>query len=83
VPLILRRASASRKGGPWQHEDYDVFDGDREVGRIYRLDDRPDSAWFWGVSFQLTGRKSHGSADSLEEAKAAFRAEYEIWKQSG
>jgi hypothetical protein len=57
MQLILRRANISRKGGPWQHEDYDVFDGERDVGRIYRLDDRPDSDWFWGVSFQLTGRE--------------------------
>jgi hypothetical protein len=35
---------------------------------------------FWGVSFQLTGRKSYGRAESLEEAKAAFRAEHEAWK---
>jgi hypothetical protein len=46
--LILRRANVSRKGGNWQHEDYDVFDGDREVGRIF-LD--ANSAWFWGVNF--------------------------------
>jgi hypothetical protein len=38
------------------------------------------------VSFQLTGKKSYGHAPSLEEAKAAFKAEYETWKgteQSG
>jgi hypothetical protein len=44
----------------------DVFDGDREVGRIYRLDDRPDSAWFWGVSFELTGRSKGPRTKSLE-----------------
>jgi hypothetical protein len=75
--LILRRATFSRKGGEWQHEDYDVVDGEREVGRIF-LD--ANHAWFWGVDFQLTGRKSYGHAVSLEEAKAAFRAEYEKWK---
>jgi hypothetical protein len=30
--LTLRRANVSRKGGSWQHEDYDVFDGFREIG---------------------------------------------------
>jgi hypothetical protein len=30
---ILRRASS--KGDPWRHEDYDVFDRNRDVGRIY------------------------------------------------
>jgi hypothetical protein len=29
------------------------------------------------VSFLLTDRKSYGHADSLDEAKAAFKAEYE------
>jgi hypothetical protein len=78
--LVLRRANISRSGGSWSETDFDVFDGDRKVGRIYRLDDRPDSAWFWGVSFQLTGRKSYGHAASIDEAKAAFKAEYEAWK---
>jgi hypothetical protein len=27
----------------------------------------------------LTGRKSYGDASSLDEAKAAFKAEYERW----
>jgi hypothetical protein len=71
--LLLRRASVSRKGGSWQHEDFDVFDGGADVGRVNRVDDQPE-VWFWGVSFQLTGRKSYGHAASLEWAKAAFRA---------
>jgi hypothetical protein len=37
---------------------------------------RADGAWFWGVDFDLTNRKSYGHAASLEWAKAAFRAEY-------
>jgi hypothetical protein len=32
------------------------------------------------VSFQLTGRKSYGHVASLDQAQAAFRAEYEAWK---
>ena len=36
--LILRRANVSRISGQWQDEDYDVFDGDRDVGRIYLVD---------------------------------------------
>jgi hypothetical protein len=66
MSLILRRANVSRKSGTWQHEDYDVFDGERDVGRIYRLDDRPDSAWFWGVSFELTRRSKGPRTKSLE-----------------
>jgi hypothetical protein len=37
---------------------------------------------FGGVSSQLTGRKSYGNAPTLEEAKVAFRAEYETWKRT-
>lgn len=53
-----------------------MFDGDRAVGRMHRVNS-PDEIWFWGVSFQLTNRKSYGHAESLDEAKAAFRTEYE------
>jgi hypothetical protein len=81
MQLILRRANASRKGVPWSETDFDVFDGDRDVGRIYRVTDRPDGVWFWGVSFQLTGRKSYGRAPTLDEAKAAFRGGYEHWRR--
>lgn len=79
--LTIRRANVSAKGGHWRHEDYDVFDGEREIGRIYLVDgcDGKES-WFWGVSFQVTKRNSYGYATSLEEAKAAFRAQYEAWK---
>jgi hypothetical protein len=79
--LTLRRAMLARSGGDWQHEDYDVFDGDREIGRIYLVDfEVGQETWFWGVSFQVTKRKSYGYATSLEEAKAAFWAEYLAFK---
>jgi hypothetical protein len=78
MQLVLRRANVSRKGGTWQHEDYDVFDGDRDVGRVFQ---QADGSWFWGVSFQITGRKSYGHAASLDDAKAAFRLEYEAWQR--
>ena len=62
MQLILRRANVFRLSGPWSEDDYDVFEGDRDVGRIYRVTDRPNSEWFWGVSFDLTltGEKSYG-----------------------
>jgi hypothetical protein len=75
--LILRRASILRPSGSWSETDYDVFDGERDVGRIFQ---QADGAWFWGVSFQLTGRKSYGHAAWLDAAKAAFRAAYERWR---
>jgi hypothetical protein len=81
VQLILRRANLSRISGQWQDEDYDVFDGGRDVGRIYLVDSNAGTeTWFWGVSFLLTNRKSYGHAPTLDAAKAAFKAEYEAWK---
>jgi hypothetical protein len=74
--LVLRRASITRPSGSWAETDFDVFDGERDVGRIFR---QTDGQWFWGVSFQITGRKSYGYAPTLEAAKAAFRGEYEAW----
>src|SRR5260370_34187986 len=57
MPLVLRRANVSRPGGSWSEDDFDVFDGDRSVGRVYCLDAQAgNETWFWGVSFQLTGR---------------------------
>ena len=78
--LVLRRPSISRPSGSWSETDFDVFDGERDVGRIFQ---QADGSWFWGVSFQLTGRKSYGHAPTLDEAKAAFRVEYEAWKKLG
>jgi hypothetical protein len=81
MELILRRASINRRPRTWRDEDYNVLDGERAIGRIYRVDAGGGRAtWFWGVSFQVTGRKSYGHADSLEAAKAAFRAEYAAWQ---
>lgn len=48
MQLILRRANLSRPSGSWSETDFDVFDGDRDVGRVYRVTDRLDSQWFWG-----------------------------------
>jgi hypothetical protein len=84
MQLILRRANVSRISGSWQDEDYDVFDGERDVGHIYLVDSFGNrEKWFWGVSFQRTGKKSYGHAPSLEAAKAAFKAEYAAWKNRG
>jgi hypothetical protein len=81
VHLTLRRADVSRISGTWQEEDFDVFDGERDVGRVYLVDGYGGKeTWFWGVSFQLTGRKSYGYAASLD---AAFKAEYAAWKNRG
>jgi hypothetical protein len=37
----------------------------------------PTTAWFRGVSFQLTGGRSYRHAPTLDDVKAAFKSEYE------
>jgi hypothetical protein len=79
--LVFRQPQVFRRSRQWEGKDFDVFDGDREVGRIYLVDrDGRGERWFWGVSFRLTGRRSYGHVGSLAAAKAAFKAEYEDWK---
>jgi putative transposase len=34
--LTLKRASSHRPGGPWSDDDYDVYTGERHIGRIIR-----------------------------------------------
>ena len=47
MSLILRRAKISRKSGSWDDYDFDVFDGDRDVGRIYLVDSNNGmEVWF-------------------------------------
>ena len=56
-----------------------MLDDGREVGRIYRIN-AAAQIWWWGVSFQLTGRKNYGRVDTREQAMVAFKAEYERWR---
>ena len=83
-PLHRRRRDQSRakvppaSAGPGPGYDFDVFDGEPGVGRIFR---QANGAWFWGVRFQLTGVKSYGTAPTLDAAKAAFKVEYERWSE--
>ncbi len=54
TPLTLKRASVHRPGGPWDEDDYDVFDGDRHIGRIMRHPQAPEGRpWFWTITGRL------------------------------
>jgi hypothetical protein len=74
--LVLRRASITRPSGSWSESDFDVIDGERDVGRIFQ---QADGSCFCCVSFQFTDRKNYGHAPTLEDGKAAFLAD-EAWR---
>jgi hypothetical protein len=50
MQLVLRHANVSRKGGHWNDDDFDVFAGDQDVGRILRLIMRRDES---GASYTI------------------------------
>jgi hypothetical protein len=78
--LTLKRASASRTGGPWDDDDYDMFDGNKKIGRIVLHPQAPEGEpWFWTTSARVP-QYSHdrGYAASREQAMADFKAAWGI-----
>ena len=78
--LLLHRASVYRHGH-WADDDYDVYDGERIVGRIFRAEagHPAETPWMWTIVFherRPTG-PHQGFAVSREEAMAAFKASWE------
>jgi hypothetical protein len=77
MSLRLVPASKSRSSGEWSDDDYDVFDGEKVVGRIYRENSR-DDYWFWGLAFNERARPTYGRIlGKREDAMAAFKTAYE------
>jgi len=58
--LILKRASKSRVSGQWPDDDYDVFDGDKNIGRIKLHPQAPPGSvarsQFWRAGFSRPTR---------------------------
>jgi hypothetical protein len=75
VPLILKRASASRSSGEWSDDDYDVLENGIVVGRIFKEPAAPHGRpWMWasGHSAATVKRAAHGYEPTREAAMAAF-----------
>jgi hypothetical protein len=71
----------------WMPGDYAVVDGETRVGRIRREKLPAGVKWCWFLqTAPVAPPPNSGSADTLDEAKAAFRARYEAvqaqWRRS-
>jgi hypothetical protein len=61
----------------WGDDDYAVVDGETRVGRIYREMLLGKMKWRWFLQTVPATPPNQGVADTLDEAKAAFRQRYE------
>jgi hypothetical protein len=83
MSLILKRASASRPSGQRSDEDYDVLADGKVVGRIYTPRDSrfgpPELRWGWSIITIVPGTPgvTNGTAATLDEAEAKFRAAWD------
>jgi hypothetical protein len=79
--LTLKRAKFSRSSGQWQHEDFDVLADGKVVGRIYEdasASTPPELRWCWSITLIVPASPAaYGTAATLDEAKAKFRAAWE------
>ena len=74
--LTLKRTYESPSVGPWSYEDYDVFGGNRRIGRVLRYSQGAEGRscfWFTAASHPQNSY-DRGYAASREQAVADFKA---------
>jgi hypothetical protein len=74
--LVLKRASKSRPSGHWSNDDYDVYDGERHIGRIMLHPQAPQGQpWFWTITARIPqGTHDRGYAQAMADFKARLEA---------
>jgi hypothetical protein len=74
--LSLARAARSRDG-EWSADDYDVFEGNRQVGRVMLTTRGPQGMpWFWTITARPESTQNRGYAVSCEQAMREFKARW-------
>jgi hypothetical protein len=74
MSLVLKRIVWP--DGSSRPDDFNILHGGAAVGRMYRMNGAPREQWRW-THFWYARAPIGGVADTLEEAKAAFRAAWE------
>jgi hypothetical protein len=75
--IILSRADKNRAGRRWSDDDYDVYDGERVIGRILLHPQAPEGwPWFWTITAQRrkASMADRGYAASREDALTDFKS---------
>jgi hypothetical protein len=85
MPLLLRktRTQARIEGlDPtiWDEDDYAILD-ETKVGRLYTQRIHGEVKWVWCLQTDPAPPANRGIADTLDDAKAAFKKRYEEVKQ--
>jgi len=62
------------------HNDYSVHDDGQRIGRIRFASERNAGVWIWHVVVHIPG-PPFGSAGSLDDAKAQFRAAWLAFRE--